>query len=129
MDCPVCLEDEIDEVKMHYTECLHHICDDCYYKLLSNSCPICRREITLSFNNNTKYNTTDDMFFENEPFVINKKRYEKKREKKRKKKEFLEKNLVQLQQVPTTIVNSYLLHIPNKKKRLYNKLNRYIVFF
>jgi len=126
MDCPVCLDDEIDETKIHYTECLHHICDDCYYKLLSNSCPICRQEIALSFNNNTN---TDDMFFDNKPFVINKKRHENKREKKRKKKEFIEKILVQPQQVPTTIVNSYLLHIPNKKKRFYNKLNRYIVFF
>ena len=134
MDCPVCLEDNVIETNIHYMECLHFICDYCYGKLLSNSCPLCRQEITLPFNGGRNYienydlsnQEEDEMFFEND-FIIpimRKNRSEYKRKKNQKKKERLEQIINQ-----TSIFknNSSVLNIPNKSKRFYNKSNRYIV--
>ena len=98
MDCPVCLEDNVIETNIHYMECLHFICDYCYGKLLSNSCPFCRQEITLPFNRGRNYNDDlsnqeeEEMFFENDFIipVMRKNRSEYKRKKNQKKKERLE---------------------------------------
>ena len=105
MDCPVCLEDNVIETNIHYMECLHFVCDYCYDKLLSNSCPLCRQEITLPFNrgrtfieNENNLPNEDVIFFEND-FVIpimRKNRSEYKRNKFRKKKERLEQIINQM---------------------------------
>ena len=125
MDCPVCLEDNVIETNIHYMECLHFICDYCYGKLLSNSCPLCRQEITLPFNEGRNNIEEDEMFFEND-FIIpimRKNRSEYKRKKNQKKKERLEKIINQ-----TSILknNSPILNIPNKSKRFYKKSITYL---
>jgi len=131
MDCPICLEDNVIETNVHYMECLHFICDSCYYKLLSNSCPLCRQEITLPFNRGTKCIENDnDLSYENEMFfendfvipIIRKNRSEYKRNKRLKKKERLE---IIINQVVNKN-NSSLLNIPNKNKRFHNKRKRYV---
>lgn len=47
MECGICLEDNIDNDLLHYMECLHFVCNICYYKLKKNTCPFCRRFIKL----------------------------------------------------------------------------------
>jgi len=128
MDCPVCLEDNVIETNIHYMECSHFVCDYCYDKLLSNSCPLCRQEITLPFNRGkTLYDNLsneDALFFEND-FVIpimRKNRSENKRNKFIKKKERLEQIINQMSILKN---NSSLFNIPNKNKRFYNKTSRY----
>jgi len=124
MDCPVCLEDNVIETNIHYMECSHFVCDCCYDKLLSNSCPLCRQEITLPFNRGKKTYDEDVLFFEND-FVIpimRKNRSENKRNKFIKKKERLEQIINQMSILKN---NSSLFNIPNKNKRFYNKTSRY----
>ena len=128
MDCPVCLEDNVIETNIHYMECMHFVCDYCYDKLLSNSCPLCRQEITLPLNRGKIFDelsNEDEMFFENDFAIpiMRKNRSEYKRNKFRKKKEQLEQIINQMSIFKN---NSSLLNIPNKNKRFYNKTNRYI---
>ena len=50
MECGICLEENILEKDMHYTECLHLLCFKCYKKLRTNKCPFCRSEIYIIYN-------------------------------------------------------------------------------
>lgn len=47
MDCAICLEDNLLEKNMHYMECLHYVCSNCFEKLLTDTCPFCREKIYL----------------------------------------------------------------------------------
>ena len=116
MDCPVCLEVNVIETNIHYMECMHFVCDCCYDKLLSNSCPLCRQEITLPLKTTSAKNDEDEI-----P-IMRKNRSENKRNKFIKKKEKLEQIINQMSVLKN---NSSLFNIPNKNKRFYNKTIRY----
>ena len=125
MDCPVCLEDNVIEKNIHYMECKHFICDDCFSRLLANSCPLCRHEITLSLKNRTITENGKDLSNEDEMFfddfivpVMRRNRSEQKRMKFYKKKEKLDQIINQMSIFKN---NSSSLNIPNKNKRFYNK--------
>ena len=48
MECPVCLQEELDKNIFCYTDCEHSICKECFDKWLDKgerSCPICRNQI------------------------------------------------------------------------------------
>lgn len=137
MDCPVCLEDNVIEINIHYMECLHFICDDCFRKFLSNSCPLCRQEITLMpFNNRTieeivetdiDLSEDNEMFFDD--FIIptlRKNRSEYKRKKMLKKKEKLDRLINHQMNIFKNNLSSF--DIPNKNKRFYNKTSRILTF-
>jgi zinc-RING finger domain len=125
MNCAVCLDENISETKMHYMECLHYVCDECFYKLLTNSCPLCRGEITLPRRIPSEESDDDDsddnLFFENDfliPLRIRKDRQENKRRKEQRKRQNLD-NII-LSQLTTN--NSLNFNIPNKRKRFHKKL-------
>jgi hypothetical protein len=46
-DCCICLEENILEKNLHYLECLHYTCFNCFTKLISDSCPLCRQPIYI----------------------------------------------------------------------------------
>ena len=127
MNCAVCLEDNVREANVHYMECLHYICDNCFGQLLQNSCPLCRQEITLlpeksRHNNLIEYDssTDDESFYSNEFFIphIRRDRHENKRKKNTRKKEHLN-NII--------LSPSHMLPIPNSKKRINKKIKLYNV--
>ncbi len=45
--CDICFDDNLKEENIHYMECLHYLCDNCFEKLKVNTCPFCRLEIYL----------------------------------------------------------------------------------
>lgn len=60
MECPVCLE-EVSDFQVDPGHCSHHVCLECYQKLLDNeghivTCPMCRKtwevELPAEPNNN-----------------------------------------------------------------------------
>ena len=117
MNCSICLDDNILEINIHYMECLHYVCDNCFIKLIHNSCPLCRQEISLITKEN--YDSDDDYYYEdlfvdNYNFSIRKNRHENKRKKFQKKKDHLY----------NIIHNENNSVIPNNKKRIHKKIKR-----
>ena len=48
MECPVCLQEDLDKNMFCYTDCEHSICKECFDKWLDKgerSCPICRHSV------------------------------------------------------------------------------------
>ena len=48
MECPICLQEDLDKNMFCYTDCEHSICKECFDKWLDKgerSCPICRNQI------------------------------------------------------------------------------------
>ena len=136
MDCHVCLEDRIDEKNIHYMECLHYICNDCFGKLLSSSCPFCRQNITLFKNNKDEFiddycdsfYNENEIFFEND-FIIPTIRKDKRKNKRKKclnKKLQLENIINQIDSFKNIHSITILNIVPNNNKRSYKKLHNVI---
>jgi len=122
-ECSICYND-ILEKNIHYMECFHYICFNCFKKLVSNTCPFCRQSIQL---HPSRIIEDDDIFlFEHEDniiatyhddFIIPMRRYrhEIKRQKLHKKKEILN-NIIE----SDTLI-SQNLNVPNNKIRFNRK--------
>lgn len=54
--CDICFDEKIEK-DIHYMECLHYLCDNCFEKLRVNSCPFCRLEIYLKTENFENYHS------------------------------------------------------------------------
>lgn len=54
--CDICFEEKLEK-DLHYMECLHYLCDNCFVKLKVNTCPFCRLEIYL---NNEKIDESEE---------------------------------------------------------------------
>ena len=121
MNCGICLEDDILEKKIHYMECLHYTCFDCFVQFINNSCPFCRQEIQLYTFFNLVNEQSEDFIFENDFIIpiIRKDRQDKKRKKNQKRKQTLNK-LIESQKN----INYY---IPNIKSRLNRKLDNILI--
>lgn len=120
MNCAVCLDDYI-EVNIHYMECLHFLCDECFSKLQSNSCPLCRHEITLLNSSSNDFSDSEiDLEEQDDDFIIHirRDRQEIKRKKYQKKKQNLNFFLHQIATQSHSTIN-----IPNKKKRFQKKIS------
>lgn len=85
MECGICLSDCLPETDMHYTECLHSMCFDCFKKLKNDSCPFCRQAIYLptTFINNED-DETDDFFIPEIPRQRNRSRKQNKKNRRMK---------------------------------------------
>ena len=116
MNCSICLDDDILEINIHYMECLHYVCDTCFTKLIHNSCPLCRQEISLITKENNYDDSDDDedLLVDDYIFLIRKNRHENRRKKFQKKKDYLHK----------IIHNEKNIVIPNDKKRIHKKIKR-----
>jgi len=123
MDCGICLNDCILEKDMHYTECMHYFCFECFKQLLTESCPFCRRTITLipiyySVTNieNNENNVENDIIFEDDFIIpiIRKNRQEYKRNKINRRKKRLNDLLNE-----SININIFF---PNNKSRFTRKL-------
>ena len=118
MNCSICLDDDILEINIHYMECLHYVCDTCFAKLIHNSCPLCRQEISLiTKENNYDSDDDEDLLVDDYIFLIRKNRHENRRKKFQKKKDYLH----------TIIHNEKNIVIPNDKKRIHKKIKRMLL--
>lgn len=70
MDCSICLEDSILERDMHYMECLHSICFECFRKLLTDTCPLCRETINVLHASSIGFANEGDTQGENFSYVF-----------------------------------------------------------
>ena len=121
-DCAICLEDNILEVNMHYMECLHYVCFNCFIQLKNESCPYCRQKINLFPGHN--YAIDEDDYSSTEidnDFIIpiiRRDRNEIKRKKyKRKRQELI--NIIQME--------NYLPIVPNIKHRYNRKIDNILI--
>ena len=121
MHCGICLEDDIFEKNVHYMECLHYTCFDCFLQFIENTCPFCRREIQLYSTFNHVNEDPEDIIFENDFIIpiIRTDRNEKKRKKNQKRKQILN-DLVENQK-------SMFYNIPNIKSRFNRKLDNILI--
>ena len=121
MNCGICLEDDIIEKNIHYMECLHYTCFDCFVQFINNSCPFCRQEIQLYTSSKIVNEESEDIVFENDFIIpiIRKDRHDKKRKKIQKRKQTLNK-LIESQKN----INYY---IPNIKSRFNKKLDNILI--
>ena len=122
MNCCICLEDNILEEDIHYMECLHYVCSDCFILLIDDSCPYCRQKIYLS---TRQIYTTDDeeentMEYENDFIVpvIRRDRNEIKRRRIRKRRQELI-NIIQEE--------NHLPIVPNIKHRFNRKIDNILI--
>jgi len=128
MECGICLNENILEKDMHYTECLHCLCFDCFEKLRTNKCPFCRDEISIlyySFGRNNDYrylNIEDDSDSFDEPDdynipipIIRRDRQEYRRNKRQRKIQRLNNLLNETRNIPNTLPN--LRKRNNRKKQ------------
>lgn len=119
-ECAICLEDNILEVNMHYMECLHYVCFDCFNLLRDDSCPYCRQKINLSLGHNDVTDDEDENItaFENDFVIRRQHRNEIKRKKRKNNKQELN-NIIQSQ--------NKLNILPNIKNRFNRKLENIFV--
>ena len=126
MECGICLNDCILEKDMHYTECLHCFCFQCFTQLLTDSCPFCRQTIILPYRpnrrlivNNTVVEELDidsDIIFEDDFIIptmrINRHEYHRNKVNRRRER------LNTLLNADTAMVSIF----PNNKLRISRKI-------
>jgi hypothetical protein len=126
MNCAICLEDDILEKDIHYMECLHHVCFNCFKQFLNNKCPFCRELIHLSkksyqtedLNDDTNDDTIYDTIYENILPIIRINRNEIKRKKYNKRR----KELIKFEKEQSNINI-----LPNIKHRYNRKIDNILI--
>ena len=133
MDCDICFEDKILTVNIAFFKCSHHVCRNCYHRLIKRLCPFCRRKIKILSSKQVddkskicieeeEESTEEDdyyLLYQNDFVipVIRKNRHEIKRKSKDKKRAILNSLLNE------NINNKILKLIPTLRRRKQKKLN------
>lgn len=111
MDCGICFEENIDITKIHFMECLHHVCQDCFKSITVNSCPYCRYNITTFYESSN----SDEEYIYSEEIIIplaRKNRQERKRNKVEKR----------LRKIMENMTENHTNILPNIRTRINKKM-------
>ncbi len=83
--CDICFEEKLEK-DLHYMECLHYLCDNCFVKLKVNTCPFCRLEIYLN-KEKSEENEESEEIQDNDEIILPISRVRNRSEIRRNKKE------------------------------------------
>lgn len=73
LGCSICFNDYYPNSKIFILDCEHHYCSECFNQWkYKNSCPMCRKEISLKLLSNVKNKEIKDLFeFKYPLYIIN----------------------------------------------------------